>query len=70
MHLNHIICTHTHTRIEGFPDDIIAYLESKGHNVTTGDMDYAVVQGVNVNELGVVSAHSDSRKHGRAVVLT
>ncbi|CAI8055687.1 Glutathione hydrolase 1 proenzyme [Geodia barretti] len=52
-----------------FPDDIITYLESKGHNVTK-DFNYAVVQGVHVNEVGVVSAHSDSRKQGQSVVVT
>ena len=63
-------CIHTHacTHTEGFPNDVIASLESKGHRVTKSS-NHAVVQGIHVNEEGVVSAHSDSRKQGQAVVL-
>jgi gamma-glutamyltranspeptidase/glutathione hydrolase/leukotriene-C4 hydrolase len=54
---------------DNFSDDVITFLESRGH-IVTHNPGYAVVQGVRVNKMGVVSAHSDSRKQGQAVVLT
>ena len=67
MHAN--TCAHTHTHTDNFPDDVITFLEFKGH-IIANSSSYAVVQGVHVNEGGVVSAHSDSRKQGQAVTLT
>ena len=60
-----------HTAAAGFPAGVTEFLQHLGHNVSTLPKDdtLGVVQGVLVDASGTVTAHSDSRKQGRAVVV-
>ena len=57
------------SHLENFPDSIVQFLRTRGHKVVPDD-DFAVVQGVMVADGGSVTAHSDSRKTGRATVIS
>ncbi len=51
-----------------FPQDVLDYLRDKGHNERRSTS-YAVVQGVRVDREGQLTAHADSRKQGKAVIV-
>lgn len=50
-----------------FPQGILDYLRGKGHEEKVSNS-YAVVQGIVVAK-GHVTAHADSRKQGKAVIV-
>ena len=53
---------------EGFSEDILAFLDTRGHKEDHSNSS-AVIQGVYINRNGAVTAHSDSRKQGLAVIV-
>lgn len=58
------------TLIAGFPESISGFLVSRGHVINCDNPgSYAAVQSVSRSEEGTVTAHSDSRKQGRASVV-
>lgn len=54
--------------IGDFPEATLEFLESKGHTVLLSHSK-AEVQGVVMDADGQVTAHSDSRKSGRAIIV-
>ena len=58
-------CTY---HVAGFPESTLKYLEGKGHVIGNAALK-AEVQGIVKDDKGLVTAHSDSRKSGRAIIV-
>lgn len=54
----------------GFPNKTLTFLQARGHKLRRRDSSFAVVQGIRLDKDGCATGHGDSRKHGKAVVVS
>ena len=52
----------------GFSGSILEFLKGKGHKIKLSSFS-SVIQGIKINQNGLVTAYADSRKDGLAVLV-